>query len=485
MSASEPRQHAADVKPLSAPVTPSLRPVRHSSRFAVLVEGFAVDSNGSRSSSNHSSPNLHPITIEWPEPSLPLIPQPLPTSWLLYVLTTSEGRDKMFKLLQYLLKLCISLLVTKHLFPVGTERFTEYWTQRLQRNISTIRKGRNMFKLGRWIVTLMHISVCIKRLRSYSRYAEERRIAKQSAAASNLDMATLPPSAAAAAAHSEPPLSELTAEAAFPENCRRSRHDFPLMGMTLLTVRNIASVLRNATRDLLFLSQSELLGFSAASNTIFGLGGYLKVNNYSRVQSFANRMWFFVSCCDLFFNTVRLLDRGWIEDAMTPETQMFCSCNFEELGKHGRVIYSMPKKKADMFFPPLDMDFGSVTPTTTKFFEAAPPKSMRPCCAVCGHLLTLRDEDDWPEEGVMFLPRYLRRAYGLLWCITNHENFQQTLLLQLRYSADVFLSYKFAFGDYERILQSGQLNGHNRIFLGSIAGLVSAAVALLRVAKAA
>ena len=499
--------------------TPSTRPARlDSERNTVPVDGFGTAFRDTSLPPLNLTPNVSPslgprsgLPVEpVPAPTLPLIPQPLPTSSLLYILTTSEGRDKMFKLLQYTLKLCISVLVTKDLFPPDAQRFTDYWSGRLQRNISTIRKGRSMFKLGRWVVTLMHINVIVQRLRDQSRKfkiedEKQKGVDAQKAAMDEFrereQLQSSPNSRPGPRSvvfnlpegEQSPTCPSDTAEGAAPRNCHKSSHDFPRLGMWLLLVRNVASVVRNVLRDVLFLSETELLGFSAGGkgHSINGPFGMLRVRNGFQVQSIANIMWFVVSCSDLFFNSMRLFDGDWIKDATIAENKIYCPCNLRPRTRHSpaTVDPSFIRKKATIFFPNLDMDFGSVTPTTAKFFEAAPPKSMQQCCSMCGKLLrTLPSstEADKSDEGVMTVPLILRRSYGLVWCVLNHSNFLHTILLQLRYTADVFLSYKFAFGDYEILVgQEGRINTNNRLYLGSIAGLISSAVALLRVSNAA
>lgn len=71
------------------------------------------------------------------------------------VLTTSEGRDKLFKMIQCTLKLVAWTLLHPRLLPESA--LTEYWVNRLLGNVHTIRNGRALFKTGRWIVTIIDL----------------------------------------------------------------------------------------------------------------------------------------------------------------------------------------------------------------------------------------------------------------------------------------------------------------------------------------
>ncbi|KAF5223886.1 hypothetical protein ECC02_003074 [Trypanosoma cruzi] len=93
-----------------------------------------------------------------------LIPNDLPRSTFLYVLTASEGRDKLFKCLQYGLQLMICLLKRPMLFTTDSQQFAGYWAERFWRNINTIRHGRSLFKLGRWVLNLFFLEDIYGRL---------------------------------------------------------------------------------------------------------------------------------------------------------------------------------------------------------------------------------------------------------------------------------------------------------------------------------
>ncbi|RNF03293.1 hypothetical protein TraAM80_05856 [Trypanosoma rangeli] len=93
-----------------------------------------------------------------------LIPNDLPRSTILYVMTSSEGRDKLFKCLQYGLHLMICLLKRPMLFATDAQNLADYWATRFWRNINTIRHGRSLFKLGRWVLNVFFLEEVLGRL---------------------------------------------------------------------------------------------------------------------------------------------------------------------------------------------------------------------------------------------------------------------------------------------------------------------------------
>jgi hypothetical protein len=70
------------------------------------------------------------------------------------VLTTSDGRDKIFKALQSLLKAIAWILLQPGFLPGDGTAFRATLVQRLIGNIHTVRNGRALFKLGSWVATI-------------------------------------------------------------------------------------------------------------------------------------------------------------------------------------------------------------------------------------------------------------------------------------------------------------------------------------------
>ncbi|ORC86909.1 uncharacterized protein TM35_000252050 [Trypanosoma theileri] len=93
-----------------------------------------------------------------------LIPNDLPRSTILYVLTASEGRDKLFKCLQYGLQVMICFLKRPGLFSPESQGLADYWAERFLRNSNTIRHGRGLFKVGRWLLNLFFLEEIYDRL---------------------------------------------------------------------------------------------------------------------------------------------------------------------------------------------------------------------------------------------------------------------------------------------------------------------------------
>nr|CCC92189.1 conserved hypothetical protein [Trypanosoma congolense IL3000] len=93
-----------------------------------------------------------------------LIPNDLPRSTFLYLLTASEGRDRLFKCIQCTLHILICLLKQPSFLPQGSEGSADQWARRFWKNANTIRHGRGLFKLGRWIVNAFYLQEVYERL---------------------------------------------------------------------------------------------------------------------------------------------------------------------------------------------------------------------------------------------------------------------------------------------------------------------------------
>ena len=578
LSARDPMEMAAiDVQGFStsfySPTTLlSVAAVANTDVSTTPIRGQETTSIVVPTSSGTSSPPLPPMS---------LIPEGLPNSPLLYVLTTSEGRDKLFKCLQYTLKLLIVVLHVDFLYPQqqqleggGTGPLVAYWTTRFAGNNQTIRNGRAMFRLGRWLITLFHLQVVLSRVlsRCYPTALQRMERTRKGVARYIVDLVWKNTSTDGHDNHKELfPLNERTsledvqpveegrrqalvepmrsemlrvhfsnpiADSSSPifhvedvssavttqaqgntagHNCaaaasaapifwRRTILDFPLWLMLLLGVRCLSSMLRNGLRDVLFLKSKELFGFRYDNNIVDSesirwlQGGFF--NSRARMQSVSNAAWLVTSAIDCVINLSRLSSRSWIKEALTRDTKFRCGCKHHEL-----------RRKSDIFFPPLDLDFGSVEPTTAKIFEAAPPETMKLSCKLCSCVLEIDEEYDVigasditnprsditnPRSAVepyhrppnaslrqslMAVPWLIRQAYSLMWCVGNHDNLYHTLLLQLRYGCDLFLSWGNVFGERERMMSggSGLFRAFDQHAASGVAGLISAVIALNRV----
>jgi hypothetical protein len=436
--------------------------------------------------------------------SASLIPNEIPSSTTLYVLTTSEGRDKMFKLLQYVLKLGVCFL---DYLPLPSSAVLE-WATRLSGNIQTVRNGRAMFRVGRWIITMFHVQTILQRLQQ-KRQAAAEGFHRPSTNAIRLqaDMSrdrveggasrkgdrdkrhvTWEPETAGPAQPAIP-----SAQQALPSQNKHSALDFPWSGMLVMLVRCCASIFRNLIRDVLFLASKDLipkLFFDPAVT--------------ERLLSHSNKAWFVVSVADLALNSWRLLDAGWLQYA---KGKGVCNC----ANRPSRYVRNAPSRRDELFFPPLDMDFGSVVPTTAKFYEAASAATMLPSCSRCHSLVVdspqseeaaLQAVSEEGSSGVvaavsnskLFVPWLIRSIFDVTWVVSAHENLFFTLMLQVRYLCDVFLSYRYALGDLQPTMAGLEDEDHrdvqramqnHRHLFAATAGATSAFVALLRVVKQA
>lgn len=494
-----------------------------------------------------------------------LIPEEIPPSPLLYVLTTSEGRDKLFKTLQYLLKCAIIVLNVKDLFPSGADGFLKYWSARLASNVGTIRNGRALFKLFRWIVTLFHLVSIVDRLQkkltspqapqlpppprrraaaggllsravaALSTYVprhlslarilalSQGDVSPPTAPGDNATPQRLPRAVSGSALRSVASLREVDsaffddvdddtnprafegesgssdgtsatapttepASRAHPALHRLAPDDFSPTLMSLLALRTISSIVRNIIRDALFLTSKDFLDVAGAGNTHPIVARLLGSKaGIHRLQMWANRFWFVVSCVDLALNSSRLCDFAWVRPALISDSHLVCGCN-RQAGPNRDGGRPLLRNKADLFFPPLDFDFGCPTTVTPKFFEAAPPDTMAMSCARCGCICQIvtrhrtAAQSVQPQWQVMLVPWLIRKGYSLVWVLKTHANLSHTCMLQLKYLCDVALSYGYCFGDYEPAQEAQDRDvGQHLHVMGSFCGLTSAIIALWRV----
>ncbi|CCW71369.1 unnamed protein product [Phytomonas sp. Hart1] len=85
---------------------------------------------------------------------------------------------------------------------------------------------------------------------------------------------------------------------------------------------------------------------------------------------------------------------------------------------------------------------------------------------------------------ILLIPSIVRKIYNYFWLVRSHPNLRSTLLLQVRYLAELFLAYKYCFGGYEKGVRDSALKDVLNP-AGAIAGMISAAVGLLRVIESA
>lgn len=407
-----------------------------------------------------------------------LIPEDIPNSPTLWLLTTAEGRDKMFKVLQYVLMIAVWTIDVSDVLPLSI-RFKEYWTKRLLRNIQTVRNGRAMFKLGRWIVTLFHITTIFYRLsEKYTPGTWNQMKLKSKELLHRIGLIKHleeePSIEFGDQTDPKPIEDELLvsrnkqfedAESSLASKWKKSITDFSTPLMLLLLVRSVATVVRYMNRDVMQLFSKEMFGLTKSSV------------DRCAIQKRTNEAWFVVSLIDSLLNLYRLCDSNWYNNATSQDAYIKCECNASR--PHG----SMPivRKKTDFFFPPLDLKYGAPNPTTPEFFEAAPPEKLGQCCAVCNKVCKYKPKKKPTKRYVvLLLPWIIRKMYSVSWCMSNHSNLFHTLLLQIRYFCDLYLATGYAFRDFDPCNTS--MSPHRHI-VGSLCGLTSALIALMRVYK--
>ncbi|KAG5510326.1 hypothetical protein JKF63_07654 [Porcisia hertigi] len=185
------------------------------------------------------------------------------------------------------------------------------------------------------------------------------------------------------------------ASAALPARWRKGASDFNVVLMTLLGIRNLAAACRRFLRDVTILSTEK-----------FGSFTFVEVHRHT-ITRIINRCWFVVSIIDVILNTVRLLQPGWVKYA-TARENIHCRCGcggdddpFDVVWRtHGCIA----RRKTDLFFPPLDLDYGAPFVSSLSYLEAADPAKLMPACSRCGFLyrevqLDSEQEGDEAEVG--------------------------------------------------------------------------------------
>lgn len=167
----------------------------------------------------------------------------------------------------------------------------------------------------------------------------------------------------------------LPAATAQPSQCRKSPLQFRTLLMLLFLVRSIAAAARRIMRDMTLVSSERFFNIKFVERHRFQLHNAINV------------CWFIASTIDLILSTARLCQKGWFQyAAYRQNVHCRCACKrFEDPAdficrNHGFVT----RRKTDLFFPPLDMDYGAPVTSNIGFFEAANPATMKPSCARCG-----------------------------------------------------------------------------------------------------
>ncbi|CAG9570077.1 conserved hypothetical protein [Leishmania major strain Friedlin] len=181
------------------------------------------------------------------------------------------------------------------------------------------------------------------------------------------------------------------ASAALPARWRKGVLQFNPVLMTLLGIRNLAAACRRFLRDITLVSTER-----------FGTLRLVEVHRHT-ITHIINRCWLVVSIIDLLLNTVRLLQPGWVKYA-TARQNIHCRCGCygdnDPSDKVWRTHGFIARRKTDLFFPPLDLDYGAPFVSSLSYVEAADPAQLMPACRRCGCLYreVLSDSDQEGDE---------------------------------------------------------------------------------------
>ncbi|KAG5485012.1 hypothetical protein LSCM1_07092 [Leishmania martiniquensis] len=167
------------------------------------------------------------------------------------------------------------------------------------------------------------------------------------------------------------------ASAALPGRWRKGVLQFNSVLMALLGIRNLAAACRRFLRDATLISTERFVTFT-----------FIEANRHA-ITRVINRCWLVVSVIDLLLNTVRLLQPGWVKYA-TARQNAHCRCGCgvdDELAdKVWRTHGFIARRKIDLSFPPLDLDYGAPFVSSIAYVEAADPARLMPACSRCGFL---------------------------------------------------------------------------------------------------
>ncbi|CAD2222612.1 hypothetical protein AGDE_15471 [Angomonas deanei] len=169
----------------------------------------------------------------------------------------------------------------------------------------------------------------------------------------------------------------IPASEAAPSNWRKGPLNFNTTFMVLLGIRNLAAACRRFMRDITLISSER-----------FFILPFVEQNR-RMLHRRINYLWLIVAIIDIILNTYRLSRPGWTKYVNArQEVRYYCGCKGNE-NPNDTVWYAngfVVRRKLDLFFPALDLDFGAPYASTINFFEAADPVHMQPACSRCGCL---------------------------------------------------------------------------------------------------
>lgn len=197
-------------------------------------------------------------------------------------------------------------------------------------------------------------------------------------ASSRFSITSLSPSASSTSlSSSTSDLRRVTcpASAALPAQCRQSPLQFRKALMILFLCRCLAATIRHFLRDVTLLSSERFFLLPRVER------------HRRRLHNTINIFWFISATVDLILSTTRVCRKGWLRYASSRQN-IYCRCACKRMEDPAdftcRVQGMVARRKTDLFFPSLDLDYGAPATSNIGFFEAADPSTMRPACSRCG-----------------------------------------------------------------------------------------------------
>ena len=362
-----------------------------------------------------------------------VIPHELPPSRMVYVLTTSEGRDKLFKLLQYCLLTTIWTLNQENFLPVSSR---EYWIRRFTSNLSTIRFGRCLFRLGRWLITVVYLQMSLRYLKLLLRARRK------------------------------------------PTGAPRT---IMILLAVLMCVRGAASFVRSVIRDFLFLSDTKFTRVLQLSP--------LASHYAERVQLF---LWVVTSLVDFALVEWRLTLPGWVPDLRS----LRCNCDASTALSLGESRFQFAPTDLDFGCPhPLVPSFFSATEPKSMPVVCTKCESIAVTSNNNNNSSSQQQHQHqpapYPSSAVLFVPNMVRRMFEFITIIGKHGNYTEMLLLRLKSLCELVLSFALLRSNWNNSTAFSLTSESNssvlpKVFLTTTsAGLISSVVSLHRVWLAA
>ena len=371
-----------------------------------------------------------------------VIPNELPPSRLVYVLTTSEGRDKLFKLLQYTLLAFVWTLQCDNLVP-ATNASRDYWIRRFTGNLSTLRFGRCLFRLGRWLITVVYVQMSVRYLVLLLRARSTKTVGAPS----------------------------------------RMR----IFLAALLVLRSCASVARSVVRDALFLADTGFSPLLRLSPVVAAVA--------ERAQQL---LWIIVSITDCVLIEWRLSLPGWVPDLAS----LRCGCDPGTVFPVGVSRFRFAPTDLDFGcpYPLVPSFFSALEPTDMPLIcvhcghvaTDASNTAMTTLTATTAATATAPASAAPPitpttTSGALLVPNMVRRMFEYSTIIGAHGNLRDMLLLRLKSFCELVMSLTLTASNV-RAASSFDLTsgGMPQVFTSTtIAGLLSAMISVHRVWEAA